>query len=313
MRKMSVGMAMGLLVVGNIVAVFSDALIKSVSQDVAVFQFVFFRQISAVMILLPFCLKQPKQLTQGLKWHALRAHVWLMGAIAMVYAVGSMSLATANAIFYAAPLMMLPLAVWMYKEKLSTASVMAGVLGFMGVLIIIRPTEITWGAIAALITAFGLAMNNMLIRKLPVQQGVMPTLLLTNLLGIPTSLALALGEGAPWDWSVLPQAVGATTCISIYAATCVLAYRAADSNKIASAEYSGLIGAVVVGILWFGEMPDWFMVIGSLFIVVPLIWLSKAEKRQTNAATQEIEPIHNALGDNGLVHNELAPQPVGEM
>ena len=282
MPTMSVGMAMSLLIVGNLIAVFSDALIKTLGEDTAVFQFVFFRQLTAVLILLPFCLGvSKKSFTDGLKWHALRAHIWLLGAIFMVFAINAMPLATANAIFYAAPLMMLPLALVFFKEQLSRYSIAAGIFGFMGVLIIIRPTEIDWAAIAALIVALTIASNNLLIRKLPKHQTVAQTLLLTNLAGVPASLGLAIWEGREWDWSPLITAAGSSSFILIYAAICVVTYRSAESNKIASAEYSGLLGAVGVGLVWFGEMPDIAMAIGTAMIILPLIWLARNEKKQS--------------------------------
>ncbi len=282
MPTMSVGMAMSLLIVGNLIAVFSDALIKTLGEDTAVFQFVFFRQLTAVLILLPFCLGvSKKSFTDGLKWHALRAHIWLLGAIFMVFAINAMPLATANAIFYAAPLMMLPLALVFFKEQLSRYSIAAGIFGFMGVLVIIRPTEIDWAAIAALIVALTIASNNLLIRKLPKHQTVAQTLLLTNLAGVPASLGLAIWEGREWDWSPLITAAGSSSFILIYAAICVVTYRSAESNKIASAEYSGLLGAVGVGLIWFGEMPDIAMAIGTAMIILPLIWLARSEKKQS--------------------------------
>ncbi|MBY7730172.1 DMT family transporter [Vibrio splendidus] len=282
MPTMSVGMAMSLLIVGNLIAVFSDALIKTLGEDTAVFQFVFFRQLTAVLILLPFCIGvSKKSFTDGLKWHALRAHIWLLGAIFMVFAINAMPLATANAIFYAAPLMMLPLALVFFKEQLSRYSIAAGIFGFMGVLVIIRPTEIDWAAIAALIVALTIASNNLLIRKLPKHQTVAQTLLLTNLAGVPASLGLAIWEGREWDWSPLITAAGSSSFILIYAAICVVTYRSAESNKIASAEYSGLLGAVGVGLVWFGEMPDIAMAIGTAMIILPLIWLARNEKKQS--------------------------------
>ncbi|MFA0227225.1 DMT family transporter [Vibrio splendidus] len=281
MPSMSVGMAMSLLIVGNLIAVFSDALIKTLGEDIAVFQFVFFRQLTAVLILLPFCFGvSNKSFTDGLKWHALRAHIWLLGAIFMVFAINAMPLATANAIFYAAPLMMLPLALVFFKEQLNRYSVAAGIFGFMGVLVIIRPTEIDWAAIAALIVALTIASNNLLIRKLPKHQTVAQTLLLTNLAGVPASLGLAIWEGREWDWSPLITAAGSSGFILIYAAICVVTYRSAESNKIASAEYSGLLGAVGIGLVWFGEMPDIAMAIGTAMIILPLIWLARNEKKQ---------------------------------
>ncbi|HAH03140.1 MAG TPA: EamA family transporter, partial [Vibrio sp.] len=105
-------------------------------------------------------------------------------------------------------------------------------------------------------------------------------LLLTNLAGVPASLGLAIWEGREWDWSPLITAAGSSGFILIYAAICVVTYRSAESNKIASAEYSGLLGAVGVGLVWFGEMPDIAMAIGTAMIILPLIWLARNEKKQ---------------------------------
>nr|WP_217906183.1 DMT family transporter [Vibrio natriegens] len=269
-----------LLIVGNLIAVISDALIKSVGNDVPVFQFVLFRQVSAVLFLLPFCLlSRPTHFMEGFKWHAIRAHVWLLGAVFMVFAISSLPLATANAIFYAAPLIMLPIAAVFFKEQLSKQSVAAAIMGFLGVLVIIRPDQIDWAAISAFVVAICIAVNNLLIRKIPREQSVMHTLLMTNLAGIPVALLLVFIEAKPWDWSAFPVAAGSSLFIMIYAATCVLAYRSIESNKIASAEYSGLIGAAVIGFIWFDELPDIFMAIGTVMIIVPLIWLSKRERR----------------------------------
>lgn len=287
MPKMTVGLAMTLLIIGNVIAVFSDALIKTLSEDAAVYQFVFFRQLTAVLLLLPFCLKSSREsLVNGLKWHAVRGHIWLLGAIFMVYSINSMPLATANAIFYAAPLIMLPMAMLWFQEKLTIPSITAGVLGFVGVLIVVRPTEIDWAAMAALVVAFTLAANNLLIRKLPKHQTVFQTLLLTNLVGMPASLGLTIWEGKPWDFAPLLTAAGSTLFILIYAGFCVMAYRSGEASKIASAEYSGLIGAVVVGLIWFDEIPDIGMAIGTAFIIIPLLWLAKVEAKNKRLAAQ---------------------------
>ncbi|WP_407334409.1 DMT family transporter [Enterovibrio sp. 27052020O] len=287
MRTISVGLAMTLLVIGNLSATFSDALVKTMEggPDGAIFQFALFRQVSAVLILLPFCLTAPvKNLNKGLKWHALRAHIWLLGVFFSVIALTTMPLATANAIFYAAPLIMLPLAAIFLREKLSASSIIAAVVGFIGVLILVRPTELDWGASSALIVAVTLAVNNLLIPKIPREQTVSQTLLLHNLIGIPIAFALALYEGMPFSLDLFWRAAGSTAFILVYAATCVIAYRAAESNKIASAEYSGLVCAVGVGLVLFGEVPDMIMIVGTTLIVVPLIWLAGREKHKSRKA-----------------------------
>ena len=314
MPKMTVGLAMILLIIGNIIAVFSDALVKTLSDDAAIYQFVFFRQLTAVLLLIPFCLTSSRQsLVNGLKWHAVRGHIWLLGAVFMVYSLNAMPLATANAIFYTAPLIMLPMAMLWFQEKLTIPSVAAGVLGFVGVLIVVRPTEIDWAAMAALVVAFTLAANNLLIRKLPKHQTVFQTLLLTNLVGMPASLGLTVWEGKPWDFTPLLTATGSTLFILIYAGFCVLAYRSGEASKIASAEYSGLIGAVVVGLIWFDEIPDIGMAIGTAFIILPLLWLAKVEAKNKRLAKQaNAEPTNDPQDvDNNLANPILTTNTTG--
>lgn len=283
MQKMSVSLAMALLVIGNLIAVLSDALIKTLDENIAIYQFVLFRQITAALILMPLCFFGNKtSFTQGFKWHFIRGHIWLIGAVFMVIAISSMPLATVNAIFYAAPLLMLPLAMMMFNDKLSKHAITVAIFGFIGVLIVIRPTHIDWAAIAALIVALTMAVNNLLIRKLPKEQSVFQTLLMTNLVGIPIAFVLALWECKPWDFTPMITAAGSSSFILIYASICIVAYRASDASKIASAEYSGLLCAVAVGIFWFDEIPDIAMAIGTVFIIVPLLWLAKIEaKKQT--------------------------------
>ena len=181
MPKMSVAFAMTLLVLGNIIAVFSDALIKALPSETAVYQFILFRQCTAVLMLLPFCLINKKnKLFSNIKWHFVRSHVWLLGVIFMILSLQVLPLATANAIFYAAPLFVLPLGFLFYKDRLTFPIIEVSMLGFAGILVIVQPKQINSGAVFALIVAVTMAINNLLVRKLPQNHSVYQTLLLTN-------------------------------------------------------------------------------------------------------------------------------------
>ncbi len=264
-----------LLVLGNNVVILSDSLIKLLDGFEAPFQFVLYRQLSATLMLLPVMLffKRPL-LPKKLRWHATRAHIFLLGTVFMVISLTTLPLATANAIFYAAPVITVVLARWLFKEKVTVLSLATAALGMVGVLVIINPTSANIFALAALIAATTLALNNLLIKKLPIEHGIIDTLYLTNLLGVPTATVLALVEGAAFDRNTFMIAIGSSLFAMIYAGTCVYAYRAAESNKVTSAEYTGLIGAVLLGMLFFAEQPDARFYIGSLLIVVPLTLLT---------------------------------------
>lgn len=276
----AVGIGILYLVLGNIVAVFSDALVKVLDPNQPVFQFVFFRQISAAIMLLPLLLWSLRRHPPlALRWHLLRSHIWAVGVVMMVIALTRLPLATANALFYAAPLLMVPLAVWLAGEALSRQKVMAALLGFTGVLIVLRPTEINWAALAALGVALSMAVNNLLIKRLPQRQPVVQTLFLTNVLSMPLVLGLVWWEGEPWQWQMLWPAFGSSALIVVYAGLCVLAYRKAEASKIASAEYTGLLAAVAVGIWLFNEQPGLPLLLGSLCIVLPLLAMARGERK----------------------------------
>jgi drug/metabolite transporter (DMT)-like permease len=183
---------------------------------------------------------------------------------------------------------MLPLAMMIFKEQLSNQAVIVAVLGFIGVLVVIRPTYIDWAAIAAFIVAITMAINNLLIRKLPKKQNVFQTLLMTNIVGIPVAFSLAVWEGKAWDFAPMLTAAGSSSFILIYAGICIIAYRSGQVSKIASAEYSGLLCAVAVGVVWFDEVPDLTMLLGTVLIIAPLIWLAKVEANKNRIDAETI-------------------------
>lgn len=280
MSGRTVNSAMFLLVIGNAIALISDVFIKLLEGDVPVFQFVFMRTALMLMILLPF-LKQldGARLFQGLRIHALRAHIHLLGMVCMVLALGALPLATANAIFYAAQVMVMVLSVLFFGERLNTPSVIAVISGFVGIIVILRPVEVNWMALSALVMAATLAVNALLVRKLPERQSLVHKLFLNYLLIIPAAAALMLWENAPWDSSLLLNAAGSAFFILGYNMTVLLAYRQVDASQVTSAEYTGLIWAVALGWLWFGEVPGLWFVAGSLMIVAPLVLIGLKQRR----------------------------------
>ncbi|CAJ1866887.1 hypothetical protein LMCDFJHI_03094 [Aeromonas salmonicida] len=84
----AVGIGILYLVLGNMVAVFSDALVKVLEPSQPVFQFVFFRQLSAALLLTPWLLwSWRRNPPVAIKWHLLRAHIWAVGVCLMVIAL----------------------------------------------------------------------------------------------------------------------------------------------------------------------------------------------------------------------------------
>lgn len=284
MSGKTVNSAILLLVIGNAMAIASDVFIKLLEPGTPIFQFAFLRCVLTLVFLLPLLGQLNRQrLFAGLGIHTVRAHIHLAGILCMVVALGNLPLATANAVFYAAPILVMVLSVIIFREQLTPLSVFAVFSGFAGIVVILRPVEFNWAAIAALGSAFALAINAVMVRQLPKQQSTVHKLFLNYLLILPAAGALAWWEGAAWDAGILISALGSALFILGYNITVLLAYRQVDANQVTSAEYTGLIWAVAIGWIWFGEVPDLWFLAGSLMIVVPLILIGLRHRRRSPA------------------------------
>lgn len=272
--------AIMLLVVGNALAVLSDVAMKMMGADAPIFQFILMRTILTVAVLLPFSRQFSwRSLPDGFGIHLIRAFLSLMGVFCMVVALTTLPLATANAIFYLAPLLVMLFAWLGFRERLTLLSISAVFSGLVGTLVILQPLNFGWGALAALGGALSMALNAVMVRLLPTNQGSVQQLFINALLMLPLATVLFVFE---WQTASTPAiqpelavfALSSGVLILCYNWTVLLAYRHVAANAVTSAEYTGLIWAILIGWLAFAETPGLGFLIGSAMIVLPLVILS---------------------------------------
>ncbi|MCW8348869.1 MULTISPECIES: DMT family transporter [Vibrio] len=280
--------ALFLLIFANLLASFSDVSLKVLNGEVPTFQYVFIRQLFSVILLLPLWLKLPKavRMQGGCRINFLRAQFILMGSGCAMIAVTHLTLATANAMFYVGPILMLPLSVILLKEKLNSTKVIATLIGFIGVVIVLRPEQFHWAAIAGLGSALSMGVGNVLIKRLPNDQHIVATLFWTGVMTLPLALALAIPQWSTIEWHHIGWIMVINLLVLGYHALVVVAYRKAPANQIALAEYSGLIFVTAFGVMWFDEIPDILTLIGIALIVIPIMpirwtkWLPRSQQKQ---------------------------------
>jgi drug/metabolite transporter (DMT)-like permease len=274
-----------LLVAGNFMAIIADVIVKIMGSDAPVFQHMFVRTL-IIIVLLSTLYRQLDWQTplSGVGFHLLRAMFNVIGMFAIITALTLLPLATANAVFYLAPILVMLLAVVLFKERLTRWSLLAVISGFLGVIVILRPVELGWGALAALAGAWALAFNAVLVRKLPKHQSTVHKLMMSNLLALPVIFTLFIWEfmtgDTGWHRGAILAAAGSSVFVMAYSISVLKAYKTVDANQVTSAEYTGLIWAALVGWIWFAEVPDLWFVAGSAMIVIPLVLLSLQQNRQ---------------------------------
>jgi len=293
MQQKPITQAILLLVLANLLASLSDVSLKVLNGEVPTFQYVFIRQLISLFFILPFWLKLPKEkYKQGCcKITFWRAQFIVGGSACAMVAITHLTLATANAMFYVAPLMMLPMSILLLKETPPLGKYIATGIGFIGVLIVLRPDQFHWAAIFALGSALTMAVCNIFIRRLPPEQHLISTLFWTTVMTLPLAAILAIPQWQSISWTHILWIVAINVFVLGYHALVVIAYKKSAVSNIALAEYSGLAFVTLFGIMWFDEIPDLFTALGILLIVIPMMplpwkrWFSKRKKQQVKNFT----------------------------
>ncbi|HDS1204886.1 TPA: DMT family transporter [Shewanella algae] len=289
-RTVAIGLI--LLTVGNLFSAFYDVSVKWLPDDANAATFLLVRQVTAVLMLLPLWLKAGRPGTFHFKIHLWRANTGAVGALFLIIGLMALPLATVSSLFYSAPLMIMVLGAVFLKEHITPLQWGIAALGFAGILLILRPSELELAGIAVLVSAFTFSLNQMSLRKLPSTEAASLTLLCYNLLSLPLILLVALSQQlAGLSWPLLGVALLSNAFLLAYNWFCVLAYRRAKASEIAVAEYSGLIFIVFLGWLLFDEWLDTLSWVGAALVVLPTLCLPAIAKLMKVRELKAQEPV----------------------
>ena len=270
------------LILGNLFATFVDVIVKLLAADVSVYQYLFFRQAAVILLITFFWRRLPRasRAPANIKVYATRAVLANIGAPCAVMALLYMPLATANVIFYSAPLFSILIAYYLLNEKNKRYRIAIALIGFLGVIVSLRPEYISMAGLYALATALSVAGFNLSVRWLPKNSSTANTIFWSNILAFPLTGIIAALNWQPITQDLIILSLGACICVLVYQGSCIYAFQRAEAGAIVVAEYSGLIFAAALGWLVFQEMLDSWTIIGISLIVLPIIWQSWYEHKQ---------------------------------
>ncbi|MBT4879672.1 MAG: DMT family transporter [Alphaproteobacteria bacterium] len=246
-------------------------------------QIVFFRFLFSMITLFPFMLRQGMSSfhTKRPGQHALRA---LVGAVALgigCFSVTTMPLSDVVTLYFTQPLFFLPLAVIFLSEKLDSARIGATVLGFIGILVILNPSENSFNYMALLpiSAAFMFAILDVLAKKMVLKESRI-TLLFYFALG--TTLVAIIPAILVWKTPTLWE-LGLLVLLGIGAnliQICLFqAFSATEAVALAPFRYTELIFASLFGFILFSEVPAVRTLGGGILIIVSTLYITYHETR----------------------------------
>jgi drug/metabolite transporter (DMT)-like permease len=266
------GSAVAFLLFGVAAGLGLDLCAKWLLVDYSLPQFVFLRSIFGLLFFLftaRFYGGLGSLKTKRWPWHLLRTLLATGAMFGFFFGLSRMPLVNALTIAFTAPLFVTGLSVPLLGEHVGWRRWLAVIVGFLGVLIVLRPgqgmfTPAAIGVIVAALCYAGLALTA---RKLAMTESSfsLAVYVVTGPLLVSASL-ISDNYTAPtaggWFFFMLAGLCSALAWIGI-----VGGYRRAPPAMLAPFEYTALIGAAIAGYLIWDEVPDIWVITGGLVII----------------------------------------------
>lgn len=298
-----------LLTAGVFVFSAQDPIIKLVSGTYPITQASFIRSVAALPFLFAIVAWQAglgalASRRPGLL--VLRSVVLFCAYTSYYMALAAMQIADVVTVFFAVPLLITALAGPILGERVAGLQWVAAAIGFVGVVIAMRPGgDMQWAALFALLCALLYSLGALMARHLGTAEPgsvmafyqnasyfLLPGLITLSCtsLGITGSSSPSLDFLVrPWQPLELRDLALMAACGPIAAAGTVLltmAYREAETSLVAPFEYTGLVWAVLYGYLIWGDVPTLSTMLGAVLIIgAGLLALEVGRRRRQHSRT----------------------------
>ena len=260
--------------------------VKFLGKDLDTSQIVFIRSVVGFLFVLPFALKGGRSVFVPKRpWVLLVRMISGNGNLfCSFYAVAHLHLATATAISFVRPLLLIFLAIWFLGEVIRWRRWTATIVGFLGVLVMVRPglIAIEFAVTVALIgAAFG-AVSHTSVKLLTGSERHLTLLVYPSLFGC----LIFMGPGLYYWQDPTMSQIGYLIVMGgsmILAQTCVVkAFAAGEATFVSPIQFVRLIGAALIGYLMFAEVPDIWTLVGATVIVASTLYMAHREFKLRN-------------------------------
>ena len=264
-----------------------SAAIRHLSAELSVFQIAFFRNTIGTLILLPFMAGAGFGAFNPTRFRlfGIRAGIGVFAMWAWYSALQMTPLAEAITLNFTVSLWMIPVAILMLGERVGPRRWIATIVGFAGVLIVLRPGAETFtiGGLLAIFSALLFCISMALVRLLSRTESPLVIVFYMNAIMTPLSLGPAL-----WFWTTptvtqLGWLIGIGIVLTLAHFSMARALSIMEATAIVPLDFTRLPFAVLIGWFAFGEFPVVWTWIGAVFIVASAVYISHREARLARA------------------------------
>lgn len=273
----------------------NDAFMKGMAGDVPLFQALFLRGVGVVLSLTLLCwfLGQLRFNLGRRDWTlmSLRAISEVGGALFFLTALFNMPLANVSAILQALPLTVSLAGALILGEALGWRRLTAIMIGFAGVMLIVRPggEDFNIYALYAVLAVICVTFRDLAARKLSRDvPSVLVALVAAVFVTIAAGFASLFVDWVPMPGRNLGLLGGATLFVIGGYIFSVAAMRTGELSFIAPFRYTSLLVALILGFAIFGDFPKPLTLLGAAIVVTTGLFTLYREARLNRVQTSPI-------------------------
>jgi drug/metabolite transporter (DMT)-like permease len=267
-----------------------QAIVKAKGETYPAIQLVFLRSLVGFLAVAPLMWRHRAKLANlsNIRGHLVRVAFNSAALTCNFAAFAALPLALVTAVGYTRPLILLVMAAFLLGERVSRIRYVLTALGFIGVVIMLRPDDIPWnaGLLAAFGSVFFGALSVVQTRRLAGEDTVVLMLFYTVGLTLLTSVPAAF-VWMPIPWAEAPSIIMIGILAQVGQYCWLQAYQKQEARLLASIGYLSIIFSGLAGWLYFGEVPSLSLCLGAVVVVMATILATPAEQWLRNRGQRQ--------------------------
>ena len=272
---------------------FMGAGVKFLSDDLHPIIICFYRSLMGLILITPFVVRNNFRAlqTKNMRLQIFRASINVISMICWFSAIGMMHFEKATALGFTTPLFTTVLAVIVLGEVIRFHRTAALLLGFIGIIIIIRPGYVPFefGTVLMLIASFSFSFVLIFVKKLSATDSSLTIIFYHLLYMTPVFFILSLFY---WENINLYQLIvftlmGASGLLSHW---CLAqAFKMSDTTFVMPLQFTKLIWASLIGLFIFAEQPDIWTWVGGVIIFISVVYITYREAFKKKGTQKPIQ------------------------
>ena len=263
---------------------FMSVTVKDVT-GIPLFEKVFFRNLISLGVAF-FMLKKSSAPMFGRRENQLallaRSSFGLAGVVLNFYAIANLTLADSSMLGKLSPIFVTIMACIFLKEKIDNKQILSIIVTFLGALLVIKPefSLEMLPSLAGILSAAASGVAYTLLRYLKDKESPDTIIFYFSLISVVFTAPFALAEYVQPTFIQLGLLLATGVFASVGQFGITYAYKYAKATEVSIYNYSAIVFGIILGFIFFGEIPDTLSLLGGAIIIAVAFYIFKHNQKK---------------------------------